>query len=249
MKPFNNEYVLQKIDEYNDKINIKKSGDYEVKEVDSLKGIINYYMYSKEGTIDKKILELHGPQHIWMRLTPYEIQASYFPIKMAKGRVGVVGLGLGYVVQEIAVKEEVEEVIVYEISKDIIDIYNSNFKENKKIKIINKDAYKAEPEKFDFFYVDIYEYKLTSKVAEDYKIFNKLHEIEEYSFFGMEHFMLSCSYSEIMWVYVPENWVGTSQRAFQALEQNNVLDDYYKLDENIVSQVLEDFKVILNEDM
>ncbi len=247
MKPFNEDYVLKKIDEYNKKININKIGDFEVKAIDGLKGIINGYMYSKEGEINRNILELSGPDHIWMRLTPFEIQASYFPVKMAKGRVGIVGLGLGYVVQEMLAKDEVNEIIVYEISKDVIDIYKNNFGENDKVKIVNQDAYKATSEKFDFFYVDIYEYKLTSKVVSDYKIFNEIHEIEEYSFFGMEHFMLSCSYSEIMWVYVPENWVGASQRAFQSLEQNQVLDYYYKLDENIVSQILDEFKVILNE--
>ena len=247
MKPFNEKYVLEQIDEYNEKIKTSKSGKYEIKEIDGLQGIISGYMYEKKGIINKKILELHGPEHIWMRLTPYEIEASYFPIKMAKGKVGVVGLGLGYAVQEMAKKDSVEEVIVYEISKDVIDIYNSNFEKNNKITIINEDAYKAKSEKFDFFYVDIYEYKLTSKVVKDYKVFTKLHNIEEYSFFGMEHFLLSCSYTDVMWVYVPENWVEASQRAFQSLEQNQILDYYYKLDENIVSQVLSEFKVILNE--
>ena len=53
-----------------------------------------------------------------MRLTPLEIQGAYFAIKMAKGKVGVVGLGLGYVVEEMAKKLEVEEITVYEISKE-----------------------------------------------------------------------------------------------------------------------------------
>ena len=48
-----------------------------------------------------------------MRLTPLEIEGSYFAIERAKGKVGIVGLGLGYVAQEMAKKEEVDEVIVY----------------------------------------------------------------------------------------------------------------------------------------
>ena len=39
-----------------------------------------------------------------------------FCYKMAKGKVGVVGLGLGYAVEEMAKKPEVEEITVYEIS-------------------------------------------------------------------------------------------------------------------------------------
>ena len=193
------------------------------------------------------ILELHGPNHIWMRLTPLEIQASYFAIKMARGKVGVVGLGLGYVVEEMAKKAEVEEVVVYEISQDVIDLYYSNFKENPKIKVICCDALEAESKEFDFFYVDIYEYKLTSQIVDDYKKFNEIHNIEDYSFFGMEHFLLSCSYTEIVWVYIPENWMESSRKAFEAIQESNLLEYYEKLDEKLVSQVLEEFKIVLND--
>lgn len=247
MKPFDKEYVLDEIARYNNKISKSKIGDYEIKSVDGLKGIIQGYLYAKEDEINLDILELHGPQNIWMRLTPLEIQGSYFAIKMAKGKVGVVGLGLGYVVEEMAKKDSVEEIIVYEISQEVIDLYYSNFSKNPKIKIICGDAFEAESKKFDFFYVDIYEYKLTSKVVKDYKDFNNIHDIEEYSFFGMEHFLLSCSYTEIVWVYIPENWMESSRKAFEAIQQSNLLPYYEKLDENLVSQVLQDFKVILNE--
>lgn len=247
MKPFDKEYVLDEIARYNNKISKSKIGDYEIKSVDGLKGIIQGYLYAKEDEINLDILELHGPQNIWMRLTPLEIQGSYFAIKMAKGKVGVVGLGLGYVVEEMAKKDSVEEITVYEISQEVIDLYYSNFSKNPKIKIICGDAFEAESKKFDFFYVDIYEYKLTSKVVKDYKDFNNIHDIEEYSFFGMEHFLLSCSYTEIVWVYIPENWMESSRKAFEAIQQSNLLPYYEKLDENLVSQVLQDFKVILNE--
>lgn len=247
MKPFEKSYVLDKIMEYNNKINKNKIGDYEIKGIDGLKGIIQGYLYQKEDEYDIEILELHGPGHIWMRLTPLEIQASYFAIKMAKGKVGVVGLGLGYVVEEMAKKPEVEEVVVYEISNDVIDLYYSNFPKNDKIKIICGDAFEAESREFDFFYADIYEYKITSQIVEDYKKFNKLHTIEEYSFFGMEHFLLSCSYTEIVWVYIPENWMESSRRAFESIQESNLLDYYEKLDGKLVSQVLEEFKSILND--
>ena len=247
MKPFEKSYVLDKIMEYNNKINKNKIGDYEIKGIDGLKGLIQGYLYQKEDEYDIEILELHGAGHIWMRLTPLEIQASYFAIKMAKGKVGVVGLGLGYVVEEMAKKPEVEEVVVYEISNDVIDLYYSNFPKNDKIKIICGDAFEAESREFDFFYADIYEYKITSQIVEDYKKFNKLHTIEEYSFFGMEHFLLSCSYTEIVWVYIPENWMESSRRAFESIQESNLLDYYEKLDGKLVSQVLEEFKSILND--
>lgn len=247
MKPFDKSYVLDKIKEYNGKINKSKIGDYEIKSIDGLKGIVQGYLYKKEDEYDIEILELHGPSHIWMRLTPLEIQASYFAIRMAKGKVGVVGLGLGYVIEEMAKKPEVEEIVVYEISQEVIDLYYNNFPENSKIKVVCCNAFEAESRKFDFFYADIYEYKITSQIVEDYKRFNELHEIEEYSFFGMEHFLLSCSYTEIVWVYIPENWMESSRKAFESIQESNLLDYYEKLDENLVSQVLEEFKGVLND--
>jgi hypothetical protein len=146
-----------------------------------------------------------------------------------------------------AKKDEVEEITVYEISQDVIDLYYCNFPKNKKIKILCCDAFKAEGKKFYFFYSDIYEYKITSKIVEDYKKFNDIHEIEEYSFFGMEHFLLSCSYTEIVWVYIPENWMESSRKAFEAIQESNLLEYYKKVDENLVSQLLAEFKVVLND--
>ena len=91
VKPFDNEFVLNVIDEYNNKIKCNKAGDYEIKLVDGLSGIVKGYLYEKEGSINKGILELHGPDHLWMRLTPLEIQGSYFAIERARGKVGIVG--------------------------------------------------------------------------------------------------------------------------------------------------------------
>ena len=134
MKPFDKSYVLDKIKEYNSKINKSKIGDYEIKSIDGLKGIVQGYLYEKEDEYDIEILELHGPRHIWMRLTPLEIQASYFAISMARGKIGVVGLGLGYVVEEMAKKPEVDEIVVYEISQEVIDLYYNNFPRKSKDK-------------------------------------------------------------------------------------------------------------------
>lgn len=245
MKPYDKNYLVNKINEYNNLISLGKIGSFEIKNVNEKKDFINGYMYSKKENINLNILELHGPNNIWMKISPIEIESSYMFIKYASGKVGVVGLGLGYVVQELAKKEEVNEVIVYEIEKDIIDLYYSNFENNSKIKIINEDAYKANKERFDFFYVDIYEYKLTKQVVDDYIKFNKLHDIKEYLFWGMEHFLLSCKYEEIVWVYIPELWMEMSKKIFVALQDSNLLAYYRQLDEALVSSVLEEFKVVL----
>lgn len=247
MKPYDFDYIENKIKEYNSLISTGKIGSFEINSIKNPGEYIDGYMYKRKGEVCVNILELHGPNNIWMRISPMEIESSYMFIKHAKGIVGVVGLGLGYVVQELAKKKDVEKIIVYEKEKDIIDLYYMNFKENKKIKIINEDAYKAKGKNFDYFYVDIYEYKLDTKVVEDFKLFNKLHNIEEYLFWGLEHFLLSCKYEEIVWVYIPELWMDISKEIFTSLQESEMLKYYNQLDNEIVSKVLSAFKGTLDE--
>lgn len=249
MKPYNKNFVFQEMKRYNDLINQGTSGHYKIIksiiETQNLQG----YMYENKEKYDIDVIQLYKDNISLMKLTPREIESSYGVISFAYGKVGIVGLGLGYVAQEIAKKKDVKEVIVYEVSEEVINLYNQNFQPNEKIKIIKGDAFKAEREEFDFFYVDIYEYKLTSKVVEDYKAFNKLHEIEEYAFWGVEHFLLSCKYEDIVWVYIPENWISLSKKAYESLDASGYIKEYKPLDENLVKRILLEFKEVLNSDM
>ena len=247
MKPYNKEYILKTIEEYNRVIKDGVKGEYKINRRRFNKKELHGYMYKNIDEYEIDILELTKDEKCVMRLDPREIESSYEAINYSYGKVGIVGLGLGYVIEEMAKKPEVEEIVVYEISQEVIDLYYNNFPENPKIKVVCCNAFEAESRKFDFFYADIYEYKITSQIVEDYKRFNELHEIEEYSFFGMEHFLLSCSYTEIVWVYIPENWMESSRKAFESIQESNLLDYYEKLDDNLISQVLEEFKTILND--
>ncbi len=87
---------------------------------------------------------------LWMRISPHEIQGAFESIKRAKGKVGVLGLGLGYFVQEIAKSDQVTEIVVYEMSEEIIDLYLENFRENSKIRIVKGDGFKAERKTLTF---------------------------------------------------------------------------------------------------
>lgn len=248
MKPYNKDFVFQEIKRYNNLINQGICGDYRIvkniMEKDNLQG----YMYENKEEYNIDVIQLYKRDSRLTKLTPKEVESFYEAISFAHGKVGIVGLGIGYVVQEIARKSNVNEVIVYEASEEIIKLYNQNFKLNDKIKIIKGDAFKAQKEKFDFFYVDVYNYELVSKVVEDYKVFNELHEIEEYAFWGLEHFLLSCKYEDIVWVYIPENWICMSKKAYEALDASGYIESYKPLDEEKVKKILFEFKEILNAD-
>lgn len=180
-----------------------------------------------------------------MRISPKEIQGSYESIKRAKGRVGVLGLGLGYFVQELSKEEKVDEIIVYEISDEIVNLYLENFGENSKIKIIKGDGFKARRESFDFFYCDIYEYKISEEIVEHYKKLKEIHNILEYSFFGVEAFILSCPTSEIVWVYILEEWMEMSKDLFIRFNHSEFIKYFTPLKEEEVLNLLKEFSKVL----
>lgn len=248
MKPYVEEFIVDKMKEYNKKISQGSFGSYKIVKKEEKNNIIEGYLYKREGN-KEFVIELLNDNNLVMKLGHKEIESTFQIIKFAKGRVGIVGLGLGYVAQEIAKKQDVKEIIVYEISKEVIELYRNNFGENKKIKIIEGDAFKAESQSFDYFYVDIYNYVLSSKVVDDYKFFMKLHNIEEYVFCGLEHFLLSCRYEEIIWVYIPETWMDMAKGISTALSISGYIKGYEQLNEKLVSNVLAQFKEVFNEEL
>lgn len=246
MKPYESGFVKDKIKEYNSLIENNNINGFTINKEENFKTKTGY-MYERELDLGLDIVNLEYNGNSIMKISNIEIESSYMFIKYAKGKVGIVGLGLGYVVNELLKKKEVKKIIVYEKEKEIIDLYNLSFKGDKRLKIINEDAYKAKKDKFDYFFVDIYNYKLTNQVVEDYKIFNKLHEIKEYLFWGIEHFLLSCKYEEIVWVYVPELWMEISKDIFTSFQEAELLNYYKQLDEDLVSNILKEFKEIFDE--
>jgi phosphopantetheine adenylyltransferase len=246
MKPYNKSFVFQEMKKFNNLVNQGTCGDYKIVKYAINKQNLQGYMYENKEKYDIDTIQLYRKNISLMEFTPKEIESSYGAISFAYGKVGVVGLGIGYVVQEIAKKTKVKEVIVYENRAELIELYYQNFNENEKIKIIKGDALKVSKEKFDFFYVDMYKEGLTINVVKDYVAFNELHEIEEYAFYGLEHFLLSCKYEDIVWVYIPENWVAMSKKAYEALDGSRYIETYKPLEEEKVKTILLEFKEVLN---
>jgi hypothetical protein len=94
------------------------------------------YLYSGHASSPVEnvpVLRLGG--HVWMSLTPMEVQSSYMPIHLARGRVGTAGLGLGYFVQRVLRKPEVEHVVAYELKVEVLEMYTRTFGDHPKLEL------------------------------------------------------------------------------------------------------------------
>jgi len=118
---------------------------------------------------------------VWMSVTPMEIESQYMPIKLASGRVGVGGLGLGYVALRMASKDDVDEVVVYEINPVVIALFERNFPSHPKIRIVQQDVTTMRGEEFDLFFNDVYPTMLTTDTISHMRL------LEQHNTFGWYH--------------------------------------------------------------
>lgn len=110
-------------------------------------------------------LSLSKNDVVWMSVIPHEINTMRHPILSAKGKVLVLGLGLGYYAYMIAKKENVETITIIENDIHVIEVFKkaifpqfSKSMQNK-ITIVNDDAYTyltKSKNAYDEIFVDIY---------------------------------------------------------------------------------------------
>jgi hypothetical protein len=114
---------------------------------------------------DVPVLRLEG--EVWMSLTPMEVQSAYMPIQLAHGRVGTAGLGLGYFVQRVLDKPQVERVVVCELRPEVLELYARTFGAHPKLELRHANARLLEDESFDFLFADMYRQLLTPQAIDD----------------------------------------------------------------------------------
>jgi hypothetical protein len=202
VNPFTEEYVKSEIEAFK----IKESCEYKglkivVRDVKAVR--LDGYGYKDFGVKYEKVPTFYIDGESWMGLTPMEVESHYMPIKLAEGRVGVGGLGMGYYVQRILDKEDVHEVVVYELNQDVIDFYYQNFGKHEKLTILNESVLDIENEEFDFFYNDIYKEGMDYEAIDHMAMLGANNMIGHYHFWTMEMMifdMINSGHS------VPEYW-------------------------------------------
>ncbi len=133
---------------------------------DEMKTGDNFAEISSLGFFNNKYTfpEVLKNDEVFMLITPHEINTMRKPLSLAKGKILVIGLGLGYFSYMASLKKEVNEIIVIESEQEVIDLYKTCIEpqiKNKKIKIVKADAFKylqieAIKQNFDFAFFDIY---------------------------------------------------------------------------------------------
>ena len=102
----------------------------------------------------------HKTRGVVMSNTPWEVQTNSKAFSMATGNVLINGLGLGMLLEGILTKADVKHVRIIEIDPDVIALTGPHFAKDKRVEIINADAYEYKPAKgefFDFAWHDIWD--------------------------------------------------------------------------------------------
>lgn len=101
----------------------------------------------------------------WMTVTPNEIETMEEDIGLCRGNAAVFGLGLGYFAYMASEKEDVRSVTVIERDPDAIAMFRDmllpQFREKKKIRLIQADAYDYlhrdfSREGYDYAFLDLW---------------------------------------------------------------------------------------------
>ncbi len=103
----------------------------------------------------------HEKRGVVMSNTRMEVLTNIDAYHAATGRVLINGLGLGMLLEGILTKPDVTHVRVIEIDPDVIALVGPHFKEDKRVEIIQADAYEYRPakgERFNYVWHDIWDF-------------------------------------------------------------------------------------------
>jgi len=111
-----------------------------------------------------------------MSNTPDEIRDFSHFLWRASGHILINGLGLGVLLKGLLLKDDVKSIDVVEISKDVINLVYPTYKKDKRLTVINADAFTWTPplgSRYDFVWHDIWDDICTGNLKEMAKLHRK----------------------------------------------------------------------------
>ncbi len=131
----------------------------------------------------------------WMSICPHEIESQELCCKYAFGTTVIMGLGMGWIAINTAMKKEVEKVVVIELDPEVIDLFNHSGAAEQlpkevtdKIEIICADAkeWHYENGQTDFLYIDIWKKLVEPQTWDDVAIMQLHLNSKQIYFWGQE---------------------------------------------------------------
>ena len=111
-----------------------------------------------------------------MTNVPSECSKLMTFVSMARGAVLINGLGMGLMLEALLAKKEVTEITVVEKSKDILKLISSAFKNEKRVKFVNKDAFKyvvPKGKKYHCVWNHIWDFDIPDNLIEMTRLYKK----------------------------------------------------------------------------
>jgi len=112
---------------------------------------------------------------IVMSDTPAELADHSYAVFKAKGSCLVNGLGMGAIIRELLLKQEVTDITVIEIDQELIEMMGPYY-QNDKITIIHDDALKYQPQKgkrYQMVWHDIWDNICSDNLPDMHKLHRK----------------------------------------------------------------------------
>lgn len=104
------------------------------------------------------MLSLRCDVEVWMSLTPNEVLTQRAQIRRARGRVGVAGLGMGWAVQRMLERRQVQHLTVVEKDAAILEYFGTPLKQTfgARLNLVHGDAYEQDWLEYDTVLWDIW---------------------------------------------------------------------------------------------
>ena len=208
---------------------------------------------SKVGYFDKPFsyAALFEGKNLWMSLNPNEINTMASSIEKAKGRVLVLGLGMGYITFMLSNRKNVSSITVIERNKENIALFKKYllplFPEKNKITIIEDDAinFVKHYYKYDYIFADLW-----FDAEDGLEYYLKLNEIENNNNIKIDYW-LETSLKQMRRRYlielIKEQLEGSDETWYQSEQEisDRIFKTLYFQTKNIEIKSYDDIKELL----
>lgn len=98
-----------------------KYGEWRLQRLPYTSGYVRGYFAGLQPFRDNFVLKRGDT--VWMSLSPMERESQMLHVKAARGHVVIAGLGMGWLVANVARKPEVERVTVLELNPEVVELF------------------------------------------------------------------------------------------------------------------------------